>query len=81
MTRRRAGPHRGRTRQALSPAKDGGMTNLGPAPSTGSPLVASGLTKVYGTDHTATHALAGVSLTVSPGESVAIMAASFSAVG
>ncbi|WP_157257671.1 ABC transporter ATP-binding protein [Oerskovia sp. Root918] len=49
------------------------MTNLGPAPSTGSPLVASGLTKVYGTDHTATHALAGVSLTVSPGESVAIM--------
>lgn len=44
-----------------------------PAPAPGSALVASGLTKVYGTDQTATHALAGVSLTVSPGESLAVM--------
>jgi len=43
-----------------------------PAPG-GSPLVASALTKVYGSAQTATHALAGVSLTVRPGESLAIM--------
>ncbi|WP_265521676.1 ABC transporter ATP-binding protein [Oerskovia flava] len=44
-----------------------------PPPPQHSALVASGLTKVYGTGPTATHALAGVSLTVAPGESVAIM--------
>lgn len=38
-----------------------------------SPLVASGLTKVYGSAETATYALAGVDLTVAPGESLAIM--------
>ncbi len=50
------------------------MTFTGPTPVPGgSPLVASALTKVYGSAQTATHALAGVSLTVRPGESLAIM--------
>ncbi|MFJ2518098.1 ABC transporter ATP-binding protein [Cellulosimicrobium cellulans] len=50
------------------------MTFTGPSPAPGgSPLVASALTKVYGSAQTATHALAGVNLTVHPGESVAIM--------
>ena len=39
----------------------------------GSPLVARHLTKVYGTGPTGAHALAGVDLTVGPGESVSIM--------
>ncbi|KAA1424733.1 ABC transporter ATP-binding protein [Mumia zhuanghuii] len=38
-----------------------------------SPLVASDLVQTYGEGSTATHALAGVSLTVAPGESLAIM--------
>ncbi len=50
------------------------MTFTGPTTVPGgSPLVASALTKVYGSAQTATHALAGVSLTVRPGESLAIM--------
>ena len=50
------------------------MTFTGPSSAPGgSPLVASALTKVYGSAQTATHALAGVSLTVHPGESLAIM--------
>ncbi|WP_435738207.1 ABC transporter ATP-binding protein [Cellulosimicrobium sp. PMB13] len=50
------------------------MTSTHPAPAAGgSPLVASALTKVYGTAQATTHALAGVSLTVQPGESLAIM--------
>ncbi|MCB7135067.1 ABC transporter ATP-binding protein [Cellulosimicrobium marinum] len=49
------------------------MTPTAPRPAVGPPLVAHGLTKVYGTAHATTHALAGVSLAVHPGESVAIM--------
>lgn len=40
---------------------------------TTSPLVASDLVQTYGEGPTATHALAGVSLTLAPGESLAIM--------
>ncbi|GAA1502064.1 ABC transporter ATP-binding protein [Nocardioides humi] len=38
-----------------------------------SPLVATDLVQTYGTGPGATHALAGVSLTIAPGETVAIM--------
>lgn len=38
-----------------------------------SALVATGLTKTYGTTTAGTHALRGVDLTITPGESVAIM--------
>lgn len=44
-----------------------------PAPSAPSLLTARALQMVYGSDHTATHALAGVDLSIAPAESVAIM--------
>ncbi|ROS79205.1 ABC transporter ATP-binding protein [Cellulomonas sp. PhB143] len=43
------------------------------APSAGGALVATGLVQTYGAGATATTALAGVDLTVAPGESLAIM--------
>jgi len=46
---------------------------VGQRPTTPTPLVASGLAKTYGTEGATTHALAGVDLTITPGESVAIM--------
>ncbi|MGC5167982.1 ABC transporter ATP-binding protein [Luteimicrobium sp. DT211] len=46
---------------------------VGQRPTTPTPLVATGLTKTYGTSGATTQALAGVDLTIAPGESVAIM--------
>lgn len=49
------------------------MLSHGSTRQLGGPLVARDLVKTYGSGPTATHALAGVDLTVSPGESLAIM--------
>lgn len=55
------------------PTTERPVTAVAPSPSGSVSLVAEGLTKVYGTSDAATHALAGVGLSIAPGESLAVM--------